>query len=438
MLDVVTQDDRAFRKEFFRAVQNEPLEPSDPRYVDLYEKGVLGEDPVKLLAEAIEFTPGRSAQLFSGFRGTGKSTQLLRLRRRLLESGYLVVMIDIEDYLNTSTPVEISDFLIALAGAVSEALRDPDLLGEAGVEDFWERIRGFIARTKLDAAVGFEAGLAGASVKLALRQDPALRERIQKAMAGHLGALVRDVHGYIESAVLRLRERHGGAREVVIIVDSIEHIRGDQTVQGSVERLFAVHSDKLHVPSAHVIYTLHPYLKVRYPNLSSLYEPGGVWLLPMVKVRDRSGALYEPGIAALREVVSGRGDWSRLLGSDHEILDRLILLSGGYLRDLFGFLKYILLQASGLPVTTDVVDKAIQHRRSDNLPIADEDALWLDAIRESHSAALPSEDKLARFAHFLDTGRVFCYRNGDDWYDVHPLIAEHIRDQAASLRAKRG
>jgi hypothetical protein len=416
-------------------VGDQPLEPDDERYVDLYEqRDVVGEDPVKLLADAIEFTHVQSVQLFSGFRGTGKSTQLRRLRRRLREGGYLVLLIDIEDYLNTSTSVDISDFLIALAGAAADALRADELLGASGFEDFWERIKGFITRTRIDATFGLDVALAGASMKLALRQDPDFRDRIRKAMAGHLGALVRDVHEYFQSAVLRLKERHGDDREVVIIVDSIEHIRGKKEVQDSVETLFAVHHDKLHLPFVHVIYTVHPYLKVRYPNLSALYEPGGVWLLPMIKVRDRSGAPYGPGITALREVIAGRGDWSRLLGTDYTVIDRLIALSGGYLRDLFGFLKYIILQASALPAPADVVDKAIQHRRSENLPIADDDALWLDAIRETHSAALPSEEHLARFAHFLETGRVFCYRNGDEWYDVHPLIAEHIQAQAEALR----
>jgi hypothetical protein len=65
---------------------------------------------VRLLAEAIEDAPAQSVQLFSGFRGTGKSTQLRRLRKRLVRGGYAVLLIDIEDYLNTQVPVDIADF----------------------------------------------------------------------------------------------------------------------------------------------------------------------------------------------------------------------------------------------------------------------------------------------------------------------------------------
>jgi len=73
------------------------------------------DDPVKLLARAIEWTPGETVQLFSGFRGTGKSTELRRLRKHLKDEGYLVVLCDMQDYLNLSMPVDITDFLMAVA-----------------------------------------------------------------------------------------------------------------------------------------------------------------------------------------------------------------------------------------------------------------------------------------------------------------------------------
>ena len=87
-------DERAFRQQFFRNVTDEPLDPSDPRYEPLYNAETLqaGEsDPVELMAWSIESTPGESVQLLSGFRGTGKTTELRRLQRRLEADGYCVV-----------------------------------------------------------------------------------------------------------------------------------------------------------------------------------------------------------------------------------------------------------------------------------------------------------------------------------------------------------
>jgi len=85
-------EDRAFLKAFFQGVVDRPLEPDDPRYVDLYQApALLQADPVELLATAIEFSPGESVQLLSGFRGTGKSTELKRLVARLLREGFKVI-----------------------------------------------------------------------------------------------------------------------------------------------------------------------------------------------------------------------------------------------------------------------------------------------------------------------------------------------------------
>jgi len=76
----MTPEELGFLKQFFQNLREQPLEPDDPRYVHIYrDRRLAPSDPVELLARAIEWTPGESVQLFSGFRGAGKSTELRRL-----------------------------------------------------------------------------------------------------------------------------------------------------------------------------------------------------------------------------------------------------------------------------------------------------------------------------------------------------------------------
>ena len=442
----MSPEERIFLRNFFQQLMDQPLSPRDERYIPLYDDPELvSDDPVELLARAIEWTPGESVQLLSGFRGTGKSTELRRLQQRLESAGYIVFLCDIEDYLNLSTPVDVSDFLMAVAGALSDAVIKQKLLDSPQYEGYWTRFASFLTRTKIEFTelsgnLDTGAGLS-TTIKANLKSDPTFKQLLQKRMAGHLGTLVADVRKFFEESIKALKARHGSDLEVVLLLDSVEHIRGPsinaQEVQSSVETLFASHADKLHLPYLHVVYTVPPYLKVRYSNLGSLYEPGGVQVLPAFKLHQEDGTRLPKSYDAIQRVVRARGDWRRLLG-ERSSLDRLIKYSGGHACVTYCvLLAEILRRAKSLPVPESTVDAAIDQLRTEFLPIADDDALWLAEIARSHQTALENTDHLPDLARFFDTHLALCYRNGHEWYDVHPLVLEHALAQAQEARKRR-
>lgn len=434
----MTPEQRKYLEAFHNNLREKPLVQGDPRYVPLWDdEALIDTDPVELMLRSIEWTPEESVQLFAGFRGAGKSTELHRLAASLRDRGYIVVLSDVEKYLNMSTPIDISDFLIAIAGAFGDGLKEAELLAEPLQDGYWARIANFMQSKVTLSEFGGTVG--GVELKANLKTDPTFRQKLQERMAGHLGALVADVRAFFVDCVKRLRDAHGDEKQVVFLVDSVEHIRGTsvnaEDVQASVERLFTSHADQLQMPFVHVIYTVHPYLKVRYGNLGALYEPGGVKVLPSVKVRNKETRDPDPdGIKALRRVVEKRGEWQQLLGNA-KVLEQVILASGGHLRDLVRILREIVLRAKTLPVAPETIDAALNQIRNEALPIADADALWLNRIAETHSASLATADALTDFARFLDTHMVLCYWNGHEWYDVHPLIREAIREQAVACTA---
>ena len=433
----MTLDDRAFLRTFFQQTNDQPLTPDDPRYVPLYENpDIAGFDPVESLARTIEWTSGESVQLLSGFRGTGKSTELRRLTKRLEESNYIVLLCDIEDHLNLSTPVDVSDFLLAITGAFGEELDRRRLLRDSLVERWAERLSGLIKGIRIEESeVGVSSHGVSAKVKLSLRNDPSFKKRVQEHMAGRLGTLVDEVSDFFSDCIESLAKSTTARDKIVLLLDSIEHIRGTTVnadeVHSSVETLFVSHADRLRLPGVHVVYTVPPYLKVRFANLGALYEPGGVQMLPAFKLRDQNGIHLEDSYSAIENVVATRGDWQRLLSS-RESLHRLIKYSGGHLRDLLRLVAEVLRRAETLPVPSSTVQSAIDQLRTEFLPIADDDARWLFEIATSHRPALNNVSDLPTLARFLDTHLALCYRNGEEWYDVHPLIAEHIERQVAA------
>jgi hypothetical protein len=277
-------------------------------------------------------------------------------------------------------------------------------------------------------------------VKANLKSDPTFKQDLQKRMEGHIGALVKDVHKFFQDRVKDLKARHGDDTEVVLIVDSMEHVRGTslnaEGVQASVETLFIGHGERLQLPSMHTIYTVPPYLAVRAKNLGGLYGYGAVQVFPAIKIRHDHGEVHFDGIDALKRVVAKRGDWKQLLG-DEALLEEVILASGGNIRDLLRILSEIIRRANSLPVGERVVRRAISQMRSEFLPIAETDAVWLAEIAKTHEARLPATDKLPELTRFFDTHVVLCYRNDGDWYDVHPLIRDVVLAQAEEIAQRK-
>ena len=433
----MSADEPQYLRSFYQAL--DPTEPADPagdRYLALYERSELSpSDPVAELQTHIEWAVNDSCQLFSGFRGTGKSTELRRLQLQLEAADpgrNIVLLCDMQDYLNLHTPVDVSDFLLAVAGAISDGLQDDAALGhDPAREGYWERFAAFLTRTnvRLDE-VGASVGSGelspvevGAEVKVGLAADPTFKQKLQERMRGHIGALTRDVHLFVEECVKAVRARHGAGARLVVLFDSVEQIRGTPTNAGdvadSVANLFQGHADKLRIPYLHLVYTVPPWLKVKAKALP--YD--GYQTIPCVKVRHRSGEPCAAGLDAMAELLAKRGDWTRLF-PDRSSLDAFSLASGGYLRDFFRLVQATLrlTRSRGLPAPEPVRSLAIAEVRNSYLPISHSDARWLCHIDATHACELPDEDDLPDLAKYFDNLLVMVYRNGDEWYGVHPLV----------------
>ena len=71
-------------RNFFNQLQDRPLEPDDPFYENFLERQPE-HDPIRELATRIFWSDDASVNLLSGQRGSGKSTELRRLRKYLMD-----------------------------------------------------------------------------------------------------------------------------------------------------------------------------------------------------------------------------------------------------------------------------------------------------------------------------------------------------------------
>jgi hypothetical protein len=80
------------------------------------------------------------------------------------------------------------------------------------------------------------------------------------------------------------------------------------------------------------------------------------------------------------------------------------------------------------PSSDQAIDAAILRVKSNFLPIALDDARWLAEIARERATLLPTTEPkdVNRLTRFLDTHVVLYLRNGEEWYDVHPLVRGEI------------
>jgi len=427
-------------RKLYNALADRVLEPGDPVYVA--QVNCQGDtDAVEEIATEIDWQEGGGVCLFTGQRGTGKSTELKRLKKRLEDNGCKVFYADLSEYMLMSKEVEISDFLVSVAGAMSEKVSDAYQGESPGQRSYWERFSAFM-QTKVEVKE-FSAKLPGVDIKAALRSDPDFKRRVQEAARGHVAQIAKDAHGFLADAVAFVRSKEGDpALKVVLLIDSVERIRGvgsdAMAVYESVRNLFFGHAENLRVPLLHMVYTIPPYLSVLASGTGLLM--GGAVPRRLVSThifKDRSREPDPAGLTVLRTVVERRfPSWRALF--QEQALDQLALSSGGDLREFFRLVRLCLPAVrddAQLPLSTAAVSLAENAARSEMLPIPADHLGWLKRISQSHDTCLEKDADLPTLAHFLDNRLVLNYRNGSDWYDVHPLLREVVDKHVAATAA---
>lgn len=186
--------------------------------------GPVERDPVQELANQIDLSESAGAYLFTGNRGTGKTTELLRLATILREYDCEVFYADMAEYLTLTQRVEVSDFLISMLGAFSEKIADR-FTDDPGKPSYFERTRSFLNSNVQFNEVKVPAGWI--EFKAALQQNPTFKEQLQAKTRGLIEQLVKQARDFALEAVQYVRgQRANPDRKVVLIVDSVERLRG--------------------------------------------------------------------------------------------------------------------------------------------------------------------------------------------------------------------
>ncbi|HLF24752.1 MAG TPA: hypothetical protein VJG32_00325 [Anaerolineae bacterium] len=426
---------RTLRDAFNAVDPAQPLQPDDPRYVDC--TGVRGdEDVVGQLFNAISRSDRPLHQLCTGHRGSGKSTELLRLKARLEQNGYAVVYFEADDDLDLNDLV-YSDLLLAVARQIESVARERNVSLEQELkgierwfaevvysEDEWRNIeRELHAEASLGIGLPEKIPLVArlfAKLTGQIKTGHAVKQEIRRKLDQQVSQLITGVNELIQRFEVELRKQR--RQGVVIIVDNLDRLvlkdlDGGRT---SHEALFVEHGEQLRSPECHTVYTvpISMLYSTKATQLTSLFPRYQV--VPMIRVSDRRGTESPTGLACLKDILAQRIDLDTLCAPD--AVDALCRASGGHPRQLMALATYAIEYAdegAQPPITIRAAERAVGRLVNE----------YGRMIPETHFPLLARVHQLKSVQNDADHQTmlynlsVLEYTNGQPaWHDVHPVV----------------
>ncbi len=427
--------DLATRRKYYQACSDEPLEPADPRNVDIDKLPgrPRGISWIERFAGDIELSPKPVQTFLTGLPGSGKSTELRRLSERLSDpnaANLLVVSVDADKTLDLLSPIDVPDlFMVIIKAAEEEVLRaEGGSADEALAEGYLERLWNWLAKTDVELK-----GLEVAKLTVEMKNQPGLRERIRQTIATHFTTFLGEARD--ELILLEERARKCGRSGIVVILDSLEKLRGISTnfelVLQSAERVFGGGAPHLRLP-VHALFTIPAALTTR--------QAVDVEFLPVIKLRNHDGSSAQSGVDAMRELIRRRLPDEALieiLGNDFESrLEAIIGHTGGYPRELIKMLIQ-LIKLPKPPATDDDLERAQNDvRERFRAVVMSDDFDWLARVAREKTLTVKNDQHRPIVVRALSNNVVLRYCNKDAWYDLHPAVRVIPGVEAAIKRDK--
>jgi hypothetical protein len=428
-------------------IENCELPATGERYVDLdfVDEGgervsLRGDEHIEQMYATVHLRNLRgqdSCQFFSGFSGTGKSTELRRLKSRLEQDGHVVLLADAQDYHNLSHALTLEDLTILVAGAFGEATGKE--LGQAVIdESYWQRLLEFLQREVDLGSAKVPAG--SLDLMIGVKHERPFWLKIRDALSLAPSKLKEHSHSFIAKCVGHLRERQRSGGGVVFILDNLEKLYAPRSefykVTTSLGQVLSDFPDHFKLPGCHTIYTIPPFVQLTTPKLGDRYQ--GSRMLPAVKVveRPRDDAFqplrrYRPGIEQLVELVGRRVPLDKVFGSRQDLLEDLIVDSGGHVRTLLRLMGELLTQSwrRGLPPDKEALRRVVTPLRQqleNIIPRSSVGTLQLMLRQQGSLKGLEPSDHEALPA-LMQNYAILSYSNGEPWFEIHPLVRDTVR-----------
>lgn len=441
----MTPDQKDLLKRFYQALYEVPLlEHRQALYVNRAE-GDVSHDPVVRLQDYIDMSPApNSTYLFRGLRGSGKTTELLRLVHELNEGGAVAAYYcDASLYLNLNDPkLSLPDLVMTALAGLSDAVRKRH--GNDPIKSsIWERMKK-LANSEVALKPKFKAsaGVPGAEfeIEATLLENPAFKDKLN-AFALASSEFYKEADAFAEELAQTIHAKTQ-CEKIVLVVDSLERLtaaRGQEKLLfGSLKAVYFDFPARLQLPGISVVYSAPPYLCTVLPNVDAgfaqAFSLSNFMVMQRPTVADTALRRNAPGIAQMVDIVARRfPDWQQVLTLD--ALEELAWNSGGNARVFCRLARETAFNArlrdDALPVGKDApaLKQALAEEIEPLKSLTKQDWAWLEHVRQDSDCAAQHigdlESDLPGLIRLFDHSLVLNYQNGEEWYQVPPLVRAH-------------
>lgn len=431
------------RQSFRQAFQN--LQPQPLLTPEDQDKFLVpfAEDTLEKLEGLLELMPPdapKSKIVLSGHTGCGKSTLLAELKRKIQQQ-YRVIFFSIADFVPPSDLTHIVLLFVMFLELLRNVRHDPNLELEA---EFQEQVLPWLAQVSglsLQDPIGFETQRREVEKEtwfLDAIIDELGNSSFRESIEQRFETRVSDLIDRLNSLTAQVNQRLSQPQRLLFIIDDL-----DKLDLGVARKLFQENIKSFFQTQAPGIFTLPiAALSDMGTNSEIRSESYDLVSMPTIKLVDQA-VKRNPDLSLrpepkrqLEEILFKRVDRHLF---DPEILDALILASGGLVRELIRltsgcvFICSRILRRYEAEATVKVVIDAEVLReakaeiwRSMALAVGKEARNLLEQVYKNFEPDSRTDEtflKLLRGVYIIE------YANDNLWYDVHPIVAEKLFPQ---------
>lgn len=370
--------------------------------------------PLKMMGDyLLQSRAEPSKILFTGHRGSGKSTELNKLVLNLHEE-FFMLKFSIAETLDLFDLDYIDVVLTSGLKLLEKAVREKVKINEKILEDIFDWLHYDITEEKIieltkEASLSSNVNALVLNLEGKLSKESATRKIMRERIKPRFSELINKIN----LAITEIQEKT--SKKVLIIIEDI-----DKTNLEIAQQLFFQQGASLLSINSKIIYTFP--ISLRYSdNFTQVAKTFDAhFVLPNVTIFTRQGKENPIGQEMMREVILKRMEESLI---SEDAIREAIQLSGGLLIELMTIIRnasLYTLSSKGEVIDVANIHKAANDIRNDYRVMLREDQYQLlKKIKEDKEKRVFNDEIVRQLLHNLS---LLEYRNDDFWVDVHPIV----------------